>query len=427
MNTKIAVIGGGSAYMASVFQGIIKASKTFADAEFVLMDIDEEHLQLMYNLGQTMLNIAGCPVRLKMTTDRIQSLDGAEFVLTTFRPGGLEARHLDEVIPPKYGVLGNETIGPGGLFMACRAIPIMLDIARDVEKVAPKAIILNYTNPTNLVTAAITRHTNVRIIGICDQHVGEKYALANLLGISYERLWSNSIGLNHATWITSLRVDGEDVFPKLREFSRDMRGILDDNLRMSLELFNTFNAIPTYYLRYYYFADEMAEAQKKKGKTRAEEIMGELPSIWRSYEDAIKNKLPRPLLQRGGSDHGEFALEVIDALMNNQFKIKNLNLVNQNAIPDFPEESIVEGPAIISKQEIRLISQKPMPTAIAGLLKSISCYEELAIKAAVHGNLGCLLEALIAHPLVRRKQTAKLLMDDMLKSHQSYLPQFFTK
>lgn len=411
--------------MASLFQGIIHAGSTFANDEFVLVDIDEEHLQLMHRLGRVLLDIAGCSTRLQMTTDRLDALTGSDYVLTTFRPGGFYSRRWDESIPLKYGVIGNETIGPGGLFMACRSIPVMFEIARDIEQVCPNASVINYTNPTNLVTCALNRYSHIKIIGICDQHVGERLALAKLLGVSSTRIKTNSIGLNHATWITALYLDGKNI---LSDFSqRIQKGEFhtdDARLSRSLDLCGMYGLFPTYYLQYYYYADTMVDVAIKRGFTRADEILNELPAIWKSYEDTIRERLPRPPLQRGGSDHGEFALDVISALRGGEEKILTVNTVNGNALLDFPIDSIVEGPAVVSREGVKLLSQTPLPKTIVGLLQAINCYEELAVEAAVHGSSTLLVKALVAHPLVRTLSIAQKLADDLLAVHKSYLPQF---
>jgi 6-phospho-beta-glucosidase len=426
MNKKIAIIGAGSAYMASVFNGIIHSKNAFDGSEIALMDVDDEHLQLMYNLGCTMFSVTGCQAKLKMTTKRVEAISDADFVLTTFRPGGFEARHLDESIPLKYGIIGNETIGPGGIFMACRSIPIVIDIAKDVEKYCPKAIILNYTNPTNLVTAALTRYTNARVIGLCDQHVGELNALAELLGVNSKRLFSNSRGLNHATWMTDLNLDGQNVLHQVTNSAQQKTSPIDPNLKISLDLLEIYGAFPTYYLRYYYFADTILKYQKQSNKTRAQEIMEDLPAIWASYEDAIKGKQSKPNRQRGGGDHGEFALELILALSDNVPQIKILNLVNGSALPDFPVNSIVEGPAVVSAQGSFLIAQEPLPSSIIGLLQSLVSCQDLVVDAAVKGDKRLLLKALVANPLVQDIEIAQNLLDDMLNAHKSNLPQFFS-
>ncbi|MFD0851351.1 glycoside hydrolase family 4, partial [Actinomadura adrarensis] len=149
-------------------------------------------------------------------TDLKTVLDGASYVFTTFRPGGMEGRHLDESIPLRHGVVGQETAGPGGFLMACRSIPVLMEIAALAGK---DAWIVNYTNPTNVVTDAVTRYSDAKIIGLCDQHVGDTEMWAELLGLPFERLEADWIGLNHATWAERLRLDGEQL---------DLPTLLDD-------------------------------------------------------------------------------------------------------------------------------------------------------------------------------------------------------
>lgn len=422
---KICVIGGASAYMASFFAGIIEAGKIFEDAEFILMDINADKLNLMYRLGSSMLLNAGHGAILQMTTNRQKALEGVDFVITTFRPGGLEARHLDESIPPLHGIIGNETIGPGGLFMACRSIPIMIDIASDVERICPEAIIINYTNPTDLVTGAVAKYTNAKIIGICDQHVGELYDLAKLLAIPPSHLRINSFGLNHATWATSIILEDRNILEEIQSIiPSDSLESLNHNLQLSLKLCGLYKLYPSYYLRYYYFSDLIFNESIKMNQTRAEQIIAEMPMIWESYRHAIQHRLNKPIHQRGGSDHGEFVLRVISALINEESHLLNINTLNNGSLPDFSDSCVVEGPARVSKNGIQLLPQPHLPTDIVGLLQMLANYQELAIEATVHRSRNLLLRAMMAHPLVRQLPLSQQLIEDMLTAHKYNMPVF---
>jgi 6-phospho-beta-glucosidase len=339
----------------------------------------------------------GCEVQLKKTSNRIEALDNADIILTTFRPGGFEARHQDESIPLLYGLIGNETVGPGGLMMACRAIPIMLEIAQEVERVSPQAIILNYTNPSHIVTYAVSTYSNARIIGLCDQHIAESHAIANLLNVEPSRVKCVSHGINHATWITEIQLDGENIIEEFlkRDFEPE-----DERVSLSLELGRHYHMIPTYYLHYYYFRGRMLEKARNSPQTRSEEIMQALPEIWQSYRDAIETKNIYPHKQRGGSDHGEFALDVIKALQSDEEHCLNLNLVNGDAFQHFSTKSVVEGPAIVSKAKVNLIPQPSLPKEILGLLQAIDYSGQLAAEAAVEGDQQKLIQAISANPLV---------------------------
>ena len=182
--TRIAIIGGGSAYMPGLAFSLTRAAGVLDPATVVLHDIDPEALDLQARLTRRILDSGGAgSMELEATDDLARAVDGADFVLTTFRPGGLRARHLDEAIPPRHGVIGQETTGPGGLAMALRSVPALIDVADEMgRRAAPGALLLNYTNPVQVVTEALVRYSDVEVIGLCDQHGGEIRFLSEVLG-----------------------------------------------------------------------------------------------------------------------------------------------------------------------------------------------------------------------------------------------------
>src|SRR5919197_298236 len=197
---RIAIIGAGSGYMPGVIRGLLHRADDLAGAELACFDIHAGHLDIMTRLARAMFAARGARFTVTAHGELEGALDGADFVFTTFRPGGLPARHLDESIPLAYGVVGQETVGPGGFFMALRSVPVLLDIARILAEVAPDAWIVNYTNPTNIVTDAVTRYSDAKIIGLCDQWVGDTETWAAQLGLPYDGLEIDWIGLNHCPW-----------------------------------------------------------------------------------------------------------------------------------------------------------------------------------------------------------------------------------
>jgi 6-phospho-beta-glucosidase len=423
---RIAIIGGGSAYIPGLVRGFIVARDGLADSTLALMDVNAESLALMSTLARKMVAAAGADYRVEATTDRRAAIAGADFVLTTFRPGGLEARRLDERIPLEHGLIGQETIGPGGLFMAFRSIPVMLAIAREVEELAPEAWIVNYTNPTQMVTEAVLRHSGARIIGLCDQHAGDLAAVGAWAGIDPHRFRPDWYGLNHATWTTRLVVDGRDVLPELHARLCEMP---DDQLpggptRYAFRLFRQFGALPNTYLRYYYFHDELVHQARQAPMTRAEEILSHLPAILDNYRREAAKDRPDPTRERGGGDHGEYAVEVINAIANDRPARFIVNGPNQGAIADFGPDDVVEVSAVVSRDGARPLAMGALPPAVAGLIHALRAYEKLAVEAAVTGSREAALRALLAHPLVRDWETAEGLLDEMLEAHREWLPQF---
>ncbi|MEO5875610.1 MAG: glycoside hydrolase family 4, partial [Streptosporangiaceae bacterium] len=206
---KITIVGAGSGYMPGVIRGVLHRAADLSGTELAFYDLDIPAQEIMARLARAMFAARGAKITVTEHDRLGPALDGAAFVFTTFRPGGMSARHLDESIPLKHGIVGQETAGPGGFLMACRSVPVLLEIA---EKAPADAWIVNYTNPASIVTdAVLQRFPGRRFLGLCDQHVGDCEMWADLLGVPAASLEADWIGLNHATWADRVRVDGAEL------------------------------------------------------------------------------------------------------------------------------------------------------------------------------------------------------------------------
>lgn len=421
---KLAIIGAGSGYMPGIIRGLLHRAADLAGTEVACHDLDPDPLELMAGLARRMFAARGASFTVTTHTDLKPALDGASYVFTTFRPGGMVARHLDESIPLRHGVVGQETAGPGGFLMACRSIPVLREIAGQVD---PGAWIVNYTNPTNVVTDAVLRFTDANIVGLCDQHVGDTEMWADLLGLPFDRLEADWIGLNHATWAERVRLDGAEL---------DLRRLLDDleipdggatpwrdPSRMA-ELGKALGFLPNSYAKYYFFHDEVVRELREKGTTRAEDIQAMLPEYYdRIRAEAAKDD-PDPGRERGGGEHGEFAVDVICAMHRDENRRMIVNTVNAGAIPSLESDAIVEVPALVGASGPVPLTMGGLPRPVRGLTQAIHEYERLAAYAAVTGSRRTALQALMAHPFVRSKRTAEKILDEGLAAHRPHLPQF---
>ena len=210
---KIAYVGGGSTRAAGTMASFIEQGENFSGSEIVLIDLDAERLALIRDLAQRMAADKGVDLTVAATTDRRAGLDGVDAVLTSYRPGGFEARVLDERIPLSHGVIGQETQGPGGFFMALRSIHVMQGILADIEAVAPGARIFNYTNPVNLVAQAVCDHSDVPFVSLCEGPIVFPEEIAEAAGLDPARLDVASVGLNHGSWSVRAQYDGADLLP----------------------------------------------------------------------------------------------------------------------------------------------------------------------------------------------------------------------
>ena len=255
---KIAYVGGGSTRGAGTMASFIEQGENFSGSEIVLIDLDADRLELIGGLAQRMATAKGVDLTVSTTTDRRAGLDACDAVLTSYRPGGFEARVLDERIPLAHGVIGQETQGPGGFFMALRSIHVMRGILDDLAVASPGARIFNYTNPVNVVAQAVTDHSDFRFVSLCEGPIVFPEELAEVAGLDPARLDVASVGLNHGSWSVRHTYDGRDLLPLLQEAyaRRGADPALRPQTRRMLRLAATMGALPSEYFQYYYFEDE---------------------------------------------------------------------------------------------------------------------------------------------------------------------------
>lgn len=421
---KVAIVGAGSGYMPGVIRGLLHRADDLAGTELACYDIDAAHLDVMTRLAGAMFAARGADLTVTSHTALPSALDGASYVFTTFRPGGLAARHLDESIPLKHGVVGQETAGPGGFLMALRSVPVLLDIAAAAD---PGAWIVNYTNPTNVVTDAVTRHTGARIIGLCDQFIGDTEMWADLLGLPFDGLEADWIGLNHATWAQRVRLDGRELDLPLLLDDLEVPGggatPWRDPSRMA-ELAKALGFLPNSYAKYYFFHDQVVDELRAKGTTRAQDILAMLPGYYEQVAAESRRPDPDPSRERGGGEHGEFAVDVICAMHRDEGRRMIVNTRNNGAVSSLDDDAIVEVPALVGRSGPVPLTMGPLPGPVRGLTQAIHAYERLAADAAVTGDRRTALQALMAHPFVRSKHTAEKILDEGLAAHRDHLPQF---
>jgi 6-phospho-beta-glucosidase len=269
VGVKIAVVGGGSTYTPELIEGLAARPDRLPIDELILLDIDPERLEIVGGLAERMLRRLEWPGRLVLTADRDEALDGAHFVLLQLRVGGQAARLVDETLPLRFGTLGQETTGAGGFAKALRTVPVVLDIAEETaRRGAPGAWIVDFTNPVGIVTQALLDDGH-RAIGLCNVAIGLQRQFARFFDVRPDQVELEHVGLNHLTWERAIRVDGVDRLPELLD---EGGGRLAEEMGMPADLILALRAIPSYYLRYYYFRDEVV-ADQRDGHSRAAEVM----------------------------------------------------------------------------------------------------------------------------------------------------------
>lgn len=424
---KLTYIGGGSSRAAGTCAAIIQQGSNFTGSEVALVDLDPERLKIVQQIAERMAAVEGVDITFTTTTDQREGLRDADAVLSSFRPGNFEARVHDEQIPLKHGVIGQETQGPGGFFMALRSIHAMKGIVADMEAVCPNAFILNYTNPVNIVADAVSHHTDIPIISLCEGPIFFSQEVVEIAGLDPDRLDAVMIGLNHQCWSVRHLYDGKDVIPLIQEAYEAKRH--DPKMERSelrlLQLASMMGSLPAYYYEYYYFKDEVLAELQAKPTTRAQDILAEVPSYWRHYAEQAAATKPElnPALSRGGLLELELAIDVLDAVVNDRKEVWPVNVPNRGAIADFPDDLVVEVPGFIDKHGVVPIAQGHMPRHLMGLLSQLGEYQALASEAAWSGTRTDAIRALLANPLVPSLPIAETIYDELAAALRPLLPE----
>ncbi|MDU3804137.1 6-phospho-beta-glucosidase [Paraclostridium bifermentans] len=429
---KIVTIGGGSSYTPELVEGFIKRYKELPVKELWLVDIEEgkHKLEIVGNLAKRMVKKAGIDMEIHLTLDRREALKNADFVTTQLRVGLLEARIKDESIPLSHGVIGQETNGAGGLFKALRTVPVVLDIIKDVEELCPNAWIINFTNPTGVITEAVFRYTDFKnYIGLCNVPIGMRNGIAKLFEVENERIQMDFAGLNHMVYGLNVALDGEDVtdeaIDKFVHSKLTMQNI--KAIEFNADFVKNLGLVPCPYHRYYYKTKEMLEEELNefaKGKARGQVVKELEDQLFELYKDENLDIKPPQLEKRGGAYYSDAACNLISSIYNDKRDIQVVNTINNGAIRNFKDNQAVEVSSVITKNGPKPLSIGYLPDAVDGLVSQIKSFEMLAAKAAVYGDYNAAYLALCINPLIPSDDLAKTILDEMMEAHKEYLPQF---
>lgn len=429
---KIAVIGGGSSYTPELIEGILNRKDHLPVRELVLVDVPmgAEKVKIIESMARRMADRVGADIKISSTMDRPSAIRGADFVITQFRVGGLDARAKDEAIPLKYDIIGQETTGPGGYAKALRTVPVILDICREIEELAPDAWLINFTNPSGIVTEAILNYSHVKALGLCNVPIGAKKDIAKALGVDFSRVQASFMGLNHMGYIYSATLDGEEVLPKLIEMFNNPPSPLREQLESMTDIIwpmpflRSLGMLTSPYHRYYYRNRLMLEEEKehmaKKG-SRALQVKEIEKALFEQYKDPNLCVKPKELEQRGGAYYSEAAISLIDAIYGDKGEIHTVNLQNRGTISNLPYNAVIEANAIIGGGGATPLVIGEMPIHVAGLVNEVKAYEQLAVKAAAEKSYDIALTAMLANPFINDYEVGKAILDELIEAHSPYL------
>lgn len=434
---KIVTIGGGSSYTPELIEGYIKRKDELPIKEIWLVDIEEgkEKLEIVGEMAKRMIKAAGLDWEVYLTLDRRAALKDADFVSTQFRVGLLDARIKDERIPLSHGILGQETNGAGGMFKAFRTVPIILDIIKDMKELCKDAWLVNFTNPSGMITEAAIRYGGwEKTVGLCNVPIRYIKMCCEVLDEKEENLYFKFAGLNHFHWHRVWDKEGnertEEIIEKLYnpESTTKLTGMKNiKDIKFNYEQVKDLGILPCSYHRYYYITDDMLKSEIEeysKNETRAEVVKRTEAELFELYKDPNLNYKPEQLTKRGGTYYSDAACELISSIYNDKRTTMVVSTRNNGAINDLPYDSIAEVSSIITSNGPQPINWGKFDSAPRGMVQIMKAMEEVTIKAAVTGNYGKALHAFTINPLVPSGQVVKELLDEMLVAHEAYLPQF---
>ena len=433
---KIVTIGGGSSYTPELVEGFINRYETLPVKELCLVDIEEgrEKLEIVGALAKRMVKKAGIPMKITLSYNRREALKGADFVTTQMRIGRLPARIKDERIPISHGMIGQETNGAGGMFKAFRTIPVILDIVKDIEEICPDAWLINFTNPAGMVTEAILRYTNFKkAIGLCNVPVNMVSGFAKMLGVEENEVTMEIQGVNHFIFATDVFVNGESRFEELlnkyaylsEEDTIQMKNFV--SLPYSPSFIKGLRAIPCPYHNYYFYTKEQLQEEQEQyltGTVRGEVVSKTEEELFELYSHEELVEKPQQLAMRGGAKYSDAACNLIQSIFNNTGDIQYVDVRNNGAISDLPENSAVEVACRITSGGPKPITTGELKLPISGYVHMMKTFERLVCEAAVTGNKDIAVTALNMNPLCQSDADANIVIDELIEAHKDYLPQF---
>ena len=452
---KIAIIGAAGVRTPLIVQAILARQDKLSLTELSLMDIDGDRLKLIGALTSPVERSSMTKFHITRTTDPELALTAADFVITTFRVGGIESRVIDERVPLKHGILGQETTGAGGFAMGLRSIPVLIDYVHTMQKVCPDAWLINFANPAGMLTEAVVRNSGwQRVIGICDGPASMQGVISAILGAQPEEVDLDYFGLNHLGWIKRIKYQNRDHLPELIELIKSSGSV--PGLPFDPDLIISLGMIPNEYLYYYYYTHQATSNILHAGECRGERIARQnlelfanlnekymlldyngMQTTYHAYLDTrgktymmnetskshdlsfMDPKLVESITEQG---YAGVALNLIEALVGNQPRMQILNVPNNGAISAMDEHDVVEIPTLVSHNKIEPMVVSDIPLHCMGLIQQVKHYEHLTIEASIEKSYHKALLALTLHPLVSDFSIAKSILDEYITLHHSYFP-----
>ncbi|MEU5086358.1 6-phospho-beta-glucosidase [Streptomyces sp. NPDC021356] len=437
---RLTILGGGGFRVPLVYGALLTDRAEGRVTEVVLHDLDAGRLSAITRvLAEQAAGVPGAPA-VRATTDLDEALRGADFVFSAIRVGGLEGRALDERVALAQDVLGQETVGAGGIAYGLRTVPVAVDIARRVARLAPDAWVINFTNPAGLVTEAMSRHLGDRVIGICDSPVGLGRRIARVLGADPREAWIDYVGLNHLGWVRGLRIAGRDELPRLLA-DPALLGSFEEGRLFGAAWLRSLGAIPNEYLHYYYFGREAVRAYQRADRTRGAFLHEQQARFYADLRDPdapalaawnrtraereatymAENREAAGAGEREADDlsggYEKVALALMRAIARNERTTLILNVRNRGTLAALDAEAVIEVPCLAGANGAHPVAADPLPGHATALVCAVKAVEREVLAAADSGSRETAVKAFALHPLVDSVNVARRLVEEYTRVH----------
>ncbi|HEY5012108.1 MAG TPA: hypothetical protein VIK61_05310 [Acidimicrobiia bacterium] len=458
MAPRITIIGGGSYHWAPRLLADFANTPALADSHVVLHDIDASKLPRMQALGALLAQRRGIGLSVTSETDRRRALDGSQFVVACLSVGGFESMANDLEIPERHGMRQpiGDTVGPGGVMRALRSVPVVLDIARDIEAVCPDALFLNVSNPLTALCRAVTRETKVQAIGLCNELVGMQYVMSLLLDADMRKLDPVVGGVNHLPLVTELHdADGADALAALRDLLDDPERAARETMWMDpppameyekitpgdrwhkadvihnnqvrLELFHRFGVLPgsgDHHLAEFF--PGFVTPENDYGSEWKVHIYGLRKHMTDADDDVTHYEAVRDLDDVSRFPSGELVAPLLEAIVTGNRRDLPVNLPNRGQVANLPDGVVVEAMGTVDADGVRARDRVEVPSILGEYLRRVAVSQELTVDAALTGDRTTVFEAMLADPMAGRLpyETVATMTEDMLIATAQWLPQF---
>lgn len=423
---KITFIGAGSVVFAKRLLMDILSYPELSDSEIALMDINKERLDLIYALTKKLIEVIGCNAKVTATLDRREALDSAKYVINMIQVGGLEMFEVDCEIPRKYGIdqTVGDTVGPGGVFRGLRTIPVLLDIAKDMEELCPDALFINYSNPMAINCWAMNKATKIKNVGLCHSVQGTAHQLATYVGVDPSQVSYWVAGINHMAWFLEFKLGDEDLYPRLWKAMEDPKIYIKDAVRFEImKYFDYFVTESTHHMSEYvpYF---------RRNPERIKELIPErwdyleiCRDRWQPHYEKIRREAlgEEPIILDRSN---EYAASIIYSMETGVPSRINGNVNNDNLITNLPKDCCVEVPCLVDKTGLHPCFVGDLPPQCAALNRTNINLQELTVIAALEKDPRKAFQAVMLDPLtasILEPRDIKRMVDEMFKAEKDWV------